>query len=234
MNETGKETTTMSAITKGAAPHGGQPLLTSGAPVEGARGAVIMLHGRGATADDILSLAHYFADGDLAYLAPQAAGHAWYPQRFLEPRARNEPYLSSALDMVGGLVDGLNAAGVPSERIVLLGFSQGACLALESAARRPQRYGGVVGLSGGLIGADAELFAGSPKLAGTPVLLGCSELDPHIPLARVEATAERFAASGAEVTKRIYRGSGHGVNDDEIALIRALLKGLGKAGPDPA
>jgi len=210
--------------TNGPAPHGGQRLWQAGAPIESATGAMVMLHGRGASADDILSLATYFGRDEIAYLAPQAAGHVWYPQRFMEPKARNEPYLSAALGTIAALLDDLNAAGIPDEKIVLLGFSQGACLALESAARRPARFGGVIGLSGGLIGADAELWDGSPELKGTPVLLGCSERDGHIPLARVETTAERFEKAGAHVTKRIYPGSSHGVNEDEIGRIRTLLE----------
>ncbi|SHG21460.1 phospholipase/carboxylesterase [Kaistia soli DSM 19436] len=214
--------------TRSAPPHGGRPILAAGAAPEEARGAVVMLHGRGGSAEDILSLSAYFRHGDLAFLAPAAAGNVWYPQRFIEPRAVNAPYLGSALETVANLLDDLNAAGLADERIVILGFSQGACLALEAAARRPARYGGVVALSGGLIGVDAELWQGDERLAGTPVLLGCSERDGHIPLTRVEVSAERFAASGASVTKRIYPGSSHGVNDDEVGLIRTLLTGLGQ------
>ncbi|MBN9019189.1 MAG: alpha/beta fold hydrolase [Rhizobiales bacterium] len=212
--------------TRGPAPHGGRPVLAAGAPAAEAAGAMILLHGRGGSADDILSLASYFGRDDITYLAPEAAGHVWYPERFMQPRRLNEPYLSAALANVAALADDLNAAGIPDDRIVLLGFSQGACLALESAMRRPRRYGGVVALSGGLIGADDEVAEAAPALAGTPALFGCAEMDAHIPLARVELSAARFAASGAEVTKRIYRGSGHGVNDDEIGLIRTLLTGL--------
>lgn len=212
--------------TRAAAPHGGRPILAAGAPLDRAAGAVIMLHGRGGSAEDILSLGSYFGRDDVACLAPQAAGQVWYPERFMQPRRLNEPYLSAALETVAALADDLNAAGIPDTRIVLLGFSQGACLALESAIRRPRRYGGVVALSGGLIGADAELADPAPALAGTPALFGCAEMDAHIPLSRVESSAERFAQSGALVTKRIYRGSGHGVNDDEIGLIRTMLAGL--------
>lgn len=216
--------------TRAGAPHGGRPVLAAGAPLETARGAVVMLHGRGGSAADILSLSAYFRAGDIAFLAPEAAGNVWYPQRFMEPRAVNEPALSSALGTVAALADDLNAAGLADDRIVMLGFSQGACLALESAARRPRRYGGVVALSGGLIGADTELWQGDAALAGTPVLFGCSERDAHIPLARVETSAERFEKSGALVTKRIYPGSGHGVNDDEVGLVRTMLTGLGAKG----
>jgi predicted esterase len=219
--------------TRGPAPHGGAKIWQAGAPLTSARGAMVMLHGRGATADDILSLAAHFGADDFAYLAPQAAGHQWYPQRFMQPSASNQPYLGAALANVAAILDDLNAAGIPDERIVLLGFSQGACLTLESAIRRPRRYGGVVALSGGLIGTDAEVAAPEPALATTPVFLGCSERDPHIPLERVELSVARFAASGADVAKQIYRGSGHGVNQEEVDWIRALLSTIAAA-PTPA
>ncbi|MCX5569771.1 alpha/beta hydrolase [Kaistia nematophila] len=214
--------------TRGAAPHAGQRILSAGAPVEKARAAVVMLHGRGATADDIIGLADHLGQDDVAYFAPQAAGYAWYPQRFMQPTALNQPYLGAALDVVHNLVEDIVAAGIARERIVLLGFSQGACLALEAVARKPGRYGGAVGLSGGLIGADNEVWNGADDLAGTPVLLGCAELDAHIPLSRVQETAARFEKAGAGVTTRIYRGSAHGVNADEIELTTALLSGIGK------
>lgn len=205
-------------------PHAGGPLLTAGAPAAKAAGAVIMVHGRGGSAADILSLAGALGRPDFAYLAPEAAGNTWYPHRFIEPTARNEPWLSSALAVVGGLVDGLVAQGVPRSRIVLLGFSQGACLATEAAARGGAGLGGVVGLSGGLIGAAGEPRppAGGPY-AGMPVILGCSERDPHIPIERVHETAAFFEANGARVTERVYPGSGHGVYEDEVELVRGLL-----------
>jgi len=213
--------------TRGSGPHAGQRILAAGAPITTARGAVIMLHGRGASAHDIIGLSDHLGQEDIAYFAPQAAGSVWYPQRFLELRALNQPHLDSALGVVHALVDDVVAAGIRRERIVLLGFSQGACLALEAVARRPGRYGGAVGLSGGLIGAANELWNGTDDLAGTPVLLGCAELDGHIPISRVQETAARFEKAGANVTTRIYRGSAHGVNADEIELTTALLTGLG-------
>lgn len=212
--------------TRGSGPHSGQRILSAGAPIEDARGAVITLHGRGASADDIISLSDHLGQDDIAYFAPQAAGSVWYPQRFMEPTGLNQPYLASALSVVHDLVDDIIAAGIAREQIVLLGFSQGACLALEAVARKPGRYGGAVGLSGGLIGTDDELWNGGDDLAGTPVLLGCAELDGHIPLARVEETAVLFETAGAIVTKRIYRGSAHGVNADEIELTTAMLAAL--------
>jgi predicted esterase len=185
-----------------------------------------MVHGRGASAESILALAPEFGAEDVAYLAPQAAGSAWYPERFIAPVRRNEPQLSSALALLGGLLGHLGQAGIPAERTVLLGFSQGACLALEFAARSPQRYGGLVALSGALIedGDQPRAYIGS--LAGTPAFLGCSDVDFHIPLERVRRSTALLRGLGAEATERIYPGMGHTVNADEIAHVRAMLLGL--------
>jgi len=203
--------------------HTGQPLLRRGAALERARAAVIMVHGRGASADDILTLADELGVPEVAYLAPQAAGGAWYPNRFVAPEASNEPWLSSALAVLGELLGQLATAGVPTERTLLLGFSQGACLALEYGARNPLRYGGLVGLSGALIerGDQPRVYPGD--LAGTPVFLGCSDADAHIPRARVERSATLLQGLGATVDVRIYPGMGHTVNQDELAAVRALL-----------
>jgi len=173
-------------------------------------------------------LAGAFEREDVSYLAPQAAGHQWYPLRFVEPTARNEPALSAALAVVDDLVADVAAAGVPPERTVVLGFSQGACLATEYAARRPRRYGGIVGLSGGLIGSDAEVTAHAGDLAGTPVILGCSDVDSHIPLTRVKATSKVLAGLGADVDETIYPGMGHGIVEDEVRRVRALLDALAR------
>lgn len=204
-------------------PHAGGPLLTAGRPTAEARGALILIHGRGATAESILDLAEYLRHPALAYLAPQAAGNTWYPYSFLEPMARNEPYLSSALSRVGAVVAEVEAAGIPAERIFLGGFSQGACLASEYVARNARRYGGLIAFSGGLIGpaGTPRDYAGS--LDGTPVFLGCSDVDPHIPLGRVEETAAVLARLGARVDKRIYPRLGHTINQDEIDAAAALL-----------
>jgi len=204
-------------------PHAGGPLLTAGRPTAEARGALILIHGRGATAESILDLAEYLRHPALAYLAPQAAGNTWYPYSFLEPAARNEPYLSSALARVGAVVAEVEAAGIPAERIFLSGFSQGACLASEYVARNARRYGGLIAFSGGLIGpaGTPRDYAGS--LDGTPVFLGCSDVDPHIPLGRVEETAAVLARLGARVDKRIYPRLGHTINQDEIDAAAALL-----------
>lgn len=198
----------------------------AGTPLGEARAVVVMLHGRGASAPDILGLAGSLEAPGLAFLAPQAAGNTWYPHRFIEPTTANEPYLSAALDTVAAVVGAAEAAGVPTGRIVILGFSQGACLATEFAARFPRRYGGVVGLSGGLIGTDAEVEAHAGDLKGTPVILGCSDVDFHIPLARVNATSRVLGAMGASVDETIYPGMGHGIVDDEIRRVNNLLASL--------
>lgn len=201
----------------------GQPVLGAGAALEHAQAAMIMLHGRGGTARDILSLKQYIEQSGFVYLAPQAAGNTWYPHSFLAPIERNEPALSTALDDIADLLAQLAEAGLPAGQTVLLGFSQGACLALEFAARHPRRYGGIVGLSGGLIGpyVPAQDYAGS--LQGTPVFTGCSDVDPHIPVQRVHATADILEKLGAQVTKRIYPGMGHTINQDEIDFVRDLI-----------
>jgi phospholipase/carboxylesterase len=207
-------------------PHGGQPVLAAGTPLERARWAVVMVHGRGATAESILELAHELAQPGLAYLAPQAAGGTWYPYRFLEPIERNEPYLTSALGWLGALLGQTAAAGVPPERTVLLGFSQGACLALEYAARNARRYGGLVGFSGGLIGPDSTPRDYAGSFAGTPAFLGCSDVDFHIPKERVEDTAAVLGRMGAVVTVRLYPNMGHTVNADELAVARSIIATL--------
>lgn len=184
---------------------------------------MIMLHGRGASAESILMLAEEFDQTDFAYLAPQAANGTWYPNRFLAPTASNEPWLSSALRIVGEVVAQVHAEGIAHERIMLLGFSQGACLALEYAARHAQRYAGVIGLSGGVIGAENEARRDHGHFDGTPIFLGCSDVDFHIPKERVEHAAKILQALGAEVTMRLYRNMEHTVNHDEIKFVRALI-----------
>ena len=207
----------------GSGPHQGQPTRSAGEPLDRARAAMVLVHGRGASADSILELAAELAQPGFAYLAPQAAGSTWYPNSFLAPIPTNEPGLSSALRRIADLVDQIQKAGVPAERIVLLGFSQGACLTLEFAARNARRYGGVAGLSGGLIGPDGTSRTYQGSLDGTPVLLGCSDIDFHIPEARVHHTAEVLRRLGAEVDERIYPGMGHTVNQDEIDAVRAMM-----------
>jgi len=204
-------------------PHRGQPVLTLGPAPEAARLTMIMAHGRGASAEDMLGLAAEFGTTDVAFLAPQAAGRTWYPNTFLSPIQDNEPWLTSALGVIAGLVDGLNGRQIPDERIALIGFSQGACLSLEFAARHPRRYAAIVGLSGGLIGPPGTPRDYPGALDGAPVFLGCSDIDPHIPLARVQESAAVFRRMGASVDERIYPRMGHTVNADEIDAVTGLL-----------
>jgi predicted esterase len=206
-----------------ADPHAGQPAYRRGPDPSAARLTVVLLHGRGSTATDILSLADELALPDVAYVAPDAAGHTWYPYSFLQPVERNQPHLDSALALVGRAIDGLGQMGVDTPRVVLAGFSQGACLALEYAARHAQRYAAVAGLSGGVIGPPGMSRAYGGSMDTTPVFLGCSNVDPHIPVERVHETAEIFRGLGAAVDERIYPGMGHVVNDDEIEALKGLL-----------
>ena len=203
--------------------HQGQPLLTKGEPLGQAKAALILVHGRGGGPASITPLISHLGAEGYAYLIPQAANQTWYPQRFLMPREQNEPYLTSALTVIDDLVKQIEASQIPAERIVLLGFSQGACLALEYAARHPRRYGGVIAYSGGLIGADNELSGYHDSLEGTPVFIGCSDVDDHIPLERIKTTTATLQALGAQVTERIYPHLGHTINTDEITFARDLL-----------
>src|SRR5215203_1896847 len=204
-------------------PHGVQRLVMGGAPLDSARGGLIAIHGRGAGAEDIFALAKEIAPPDVAILAPQAAGNTWYPYRFLEPAERNEPYLSSALRIVADLIAQLGEQGIPAERVALLGFSQGACLALEATARNAQRYAGVIGFSGGLIGPPGTSFDFDGTLEGTPIFIGSSDVDPHIPKERVEESALALDRLGAAVDARLYPGMGHTINRDELDAGRAIL-----------
>lgn len=208
-------------------PHQDQPVLAAGQPLDRAEAAMILVHGRGGTAQDMLFLADEVSHPGFAFLAPQAAGNSWYPLSFLAPLDRNEPYLSSALSSISAALELPAAAGIPDERIALLGFSQGACLALEYVARHARRYGGVFGLSGGLIGPAGTPREYTGSLAGTPVFLGCSDNDPHIPSDRVIESAESFRRMGAEVTARLYPQMGHTVNQDELDFVRAVMDRIG-------
>ena len=209
--------------------HDRQPLRAAGPAWQEARAAAMLLHGRGGTASGILALAAATDRPDVAWLAPQAAGNEWYPHSFLAPLEANEPWLGEALDRVGSLVERLAAEGVPPENVLLIGFSQGGCLAVEFTARNPRHYGGVAALAGGLIGPPGTPREYPGSLAGTPVFLGCSDRDPHIPLERVDETAEVLARMGADVTKRIYPGLGHTVNDDEIDHLRGMVDAVRSA-----
>jgi phospholipase/carboxylesterase len=220
-----------------ADPHGGGPVAEAGAPLARARLAMVLLHGRGDSAAGILGLAEHLALPDIAFLAPQAAGNSWWPQSFLAPLAANEPGLTSALAAVDRAVDRLEAAGFGPERLVLLGFSQGACLALEYAARNGRPWHLVAGLSGALVGTaetdlppEEDLYFQRPKrldyagsLDGARILMGCHERDPHIPLARVRDSARVLGALDAEVTLNVHPGAGHAVMRGDIAALRRLL-----------
>lgn len=207
-------------------PHAGQPVLAAGAPLDSAAHALLLVHGRGGSAEDMLGLARVLNGDDFAILAPQAAGHTWYPYGFMAPVERNEPWLSSALRRLADVLATIADAGIPPERTVLLGFSQGACLTLEFVARHARRYGGVAGLSGGLIGAPGTPRDYAGSLEATPVFLGTSDPDPHIPVARVDETAEVLRRIGAVVDERVYPAMGHTVNEDEIEAVRRMLEAV--------
>jgi predicted esterase len=201
------------------------PVLEAGEPLAKARAAMILVHGRGATAADIMTIAAEVMHAGFAYLAPQAAGNQWYPNPFTAPLESNEPYLGSSLGVLESLLARVEAS-VPAQRVILLGFSQGACLTLEFAARHARRYGGVVGLSGGLIGPDGTPRDYPGTFEGTPVFLGCSDVDPHIRKDRVQEAAEVFKRMNASVTMRLYPGMGHTVNADEIQSVREIVESL--------
>lgn len=207
-------------------PHQGQPVLATGEPLETARAAMIMVHGRGATAESILELATDFKQPGFVYLAPQAAHYSWYPNSFLAPTDSNEPGLSSGLAVIATLLEQLAQVGIALEKTILLGFSQGACLSLEFVARHARRYGGVVGLSGGLIGPDSTPRNYPGSFEGTPVFLGCSDVDFHVPKERVELSAQVFRAMDGDVTLRLYPGMGHTVNRDEIRFVQEMVARL--------
>lgn len=207
-------------------PHQNQPILRGGVSLEEAQAAVIMLHGRGASARDILSLAQELPQEGFCFLAPEAADSTWYPYRFMEPLERNEPYLSSALNFVNRVLNFVLVANIPREKIILLGFSQGACLATEFAARTATRYGGIVGLSGGLIGPDDTPRDYPGNFDHTPVFLGCSDIDPHIPKERVMETRDVLQRMGADVTMRLYPNMDHTVNADELKFVRSMMENL--------
>jgi len=205
-------------------PHQGQSIRTAGELPGRAQAAMVMMHGRGARAEDILSLTESLPQIGFAYFAPQAAENTWYPNRFLVALSENEPWLSSALAFVGAVLAQVASAGIPPQRTFLLGFSQGACLTLEYAARNARPYGGLVGLSGALIGPDETPRAYKGSLEGTPVFLGCSDVDFHVPKERVSQTAEVFRRLDGEVTERLYPDMAHTINQDEIDFIRSMMR----------
>lgn len=207
-------------------PHGGAEVATAGADLDDATAAAIALHGRGASARSILQLAEQAAQradaAELALLAPRARRHTWYPNSFMDDIESNQPHLDSALAAVDRVVDRA-ADAVGRERVVLVGFSQGGCLASEFVGRNPARYGGLAALSGGRIGPEGVTWNDDGDLEGTPAFLGCSDRDPHIPEERVHETAENLRALGADVTVEIYPGMAHTVNRDELEHVAALI-----------
>ena len=207
-------------------PHGDQPIRAAGVPLASARAAMVMVHGRGASAESILTLAPAFRTDGVAFLAPQAAGGTWYPYGFMSPTERNEPGITSGMRAIERTLAQVADAGIPADRMLLLGFSQGACLASEFVARHARRYGGLAALSGGLIGPDGTPRDYAGSLDGTRVFLGCSDVDGHIPAARVRETAEVLERLGGAVDARLYPGMGHIVNEDELEAVRGILRGI--------
>jgi predicted esterase len=201
------------------------PVVEGGERLGKARAAMILVHGRGATAEDIMTVAAELMHPGFAYLAPQAAGNAWYPNPFTAPIETNEPYLSSALEVLERLLERVEET-IPAQRVILLGFSQGACLALEFSARHARRYGGVVGLSGGLIGPDGTPRDYPGDFEGTPVFLGCSDVDPHIRMDRVVEAANVLRRMAANVNARFYPGMGHTVSREEIESVREIVESV--------
>jgi predicted esterase len=218
-NET-KVKTTMNQI------HQGQRIVAAGVPLKDARAAMVLIHGRGASPESILSLTDVLDASGFAYLAPQAANNSWWPHRFLEPLEMNEPYFSSALAAIDDVMAQVAAAGISPQKTILLGFSQGAVLALEYAARHAKRFGGAVALSGGLYGPDGTPRDYSGSLEGTPVFIGCSDVDFHIPKERVIESADVIKKLGGDVTMCLYRGMGHTINEDEINFVHAMMQKL--------
>jgi phospholipase/carboxylesterase len=197
--------------------------IAAGKKLEDASKVLIMIHGRGASAEDILSLASQLDVNDFTLLAPQATNHTWYPYSFLAPPSENEPWLSSALSLLKEIVDDVGAVGIRSESIYLLGFSQGACLALEFVARNATRFGGVVAFTGGLIGDQlySENYPGD--FAGAKIFIGTSDPDPHVPVERVNASAAILEKMNGRITKKIYKNMGHTINQDEITQANNLI-----------
>jgi predicted esterase len=204
-------------------PHLTQPVYSTGATLDEASAAMILLHGRGATADDILSLTTYLDHPGFAYLAPQAEGYTWYPNRFIFPVEQNEPYLSAALSKIDTIIKNVEAHDIPIEQIFLGGFSQGACLASEYVIRNPRHYGGLLAFSGGYIGPLDMARQPNGDLNGMPAFLGCSDMDPHIPLQRVKQTTALLEAMGARVREKIYPRMAHTIVQDEIEQARQII-----------
>ena len=204
-------------------PHAGQPIIRAGVPIAQAAAVVIMIHGRGAGPVNILDMVPRIGQPDVTYIAPAASGGTWYPKSFMAATAENEPGISSGISVVHSIIEEVISDGLASDRIMLLGFSQGACLTCTAAQRRPDRYGAVIVFSGGLIGPPGTMWNEEGNFGGTPVFFGCSDVDAHVPASRVQESAAVYERMGADVTARIYPGMGHLVNDDEAAFAREML-----------
>jgi phospholipase/carboxylesterase len=198
-------------------------ILTSGKSLAEAGKVMILLHGRGASAEDIISVSQYLQVDEFALLAPQATNHSWYPFSFLSPPQQNEPWLSSALQLVNDIVKDVNDSGVNSEKIFFLGFSQGSCLALEFTARNAKKYGGIIAFTGGLIGDKIYPENYNGDFQFTPVFIGTSDPDPHVPLERVQATSKILRQMNAEVKLKVYKNMGHKINQDEIDVVNKMM-----------
>ena len=212
----------------GDGPHAGQPILTAGAPKAAAEAALVLLHGRGARPGTVLDLADELGRSGVTHIAPEAYHNTWFPHAATAERELNQPQLDSALRAVDDAVELAADAGVPREKVVVLGFSQGACLAAESVYRNPQRYGGLAALSGCLMGPENTTIPDTEGegLDGTPTFFGCDEDDPHVPASRVRESADAYRERGADVTTRLYEGLGHQVNEDEMDWVRHTLDDL--------
>ncbi len=205
-------------------PHQNQKVVQSGAALEDATHVMIMIHGRGASAESIVGLSQEFDDqGKITYLAPQANGFTWYPYSFMAPQNQNQPGINSGLQAIQDIINSVSEHRISTDRIFILGFSQGACLASEFMAKHPQKYAGLFALSGGLIGDEIHAESFSGDLKQTPVFFGCSDIDPHIPKERVHESEQIFEKLNADVTKKLYEGMGHMVNEDEIKEIQRIL-----------
>lgn len=216
----------MGNLEDGADIHQGQRVHRGGVNPDQAAAALILVHGRGAPARTMIPVAEALAGSRTTVLIPEAAGNVWYPQRFIAPLAENEPFLTSALQVIADLMAELQGLGIPPERVVLGGFSQGACLSAEFAARNPRRYGGILAFSGGLIGPLGMEFTHEGSLAGTPAFIGCSDTDFHIPVERVHDTTRVLSSLGAEVDERIYPGMGHTIVEDELEAAGSMIRAL--------
>jgi len=207
-------------------PHQGLDIAEYGPSLSRAQAAMILVHGRGATAQSLFPLAEQFAQPDFYFAAPRSDNHSWYPYSFLSPRENNQPGISSGLQSLYDLIQFISEAGIGKEQIILLGFSQGACLVTEFAARHPQKFGGIVALSGGLIGSKIKESDYNGFMEQTPVFLGCGESDPHVPEERLDITAKIFEKLKADVNRQIYPGMGHTINGEEIKIIRGMMSDI--------